>query len=129
MALVIDLKPKERIIIGNAVITNDNQRTRLHIEGEAPILRERDVMKEEDATSPCKRIYYIIQLMYLAKDATELYDHYFTAVREVQDAAPSTAVRMADISSHILGGHYYKALREARKLIDYEQELISNVLK
>lgn len=127
MALVIDLKPKERIIIGNAVITNDNQRTRLHIEGEAPILRERDVMREEEATSPCKRIYMIIQLMYLAKDATELFDTYFTAVREVQDAAPSTALFIADISQHILGGHYYKALREARKLIDYEQELMSNV--
>jgi flagellar protein FlbT len=127
MALVIDLKPKERIIVGNAVIMNDNQRTRLHIEGDAPILRERDVMKEEDATSPCKRIYFIIQLMYLAKEPTEVYDMYFTAVREVQDAAPSTALLLADISQHILGGHYYKALREARKLIDYEQELMANV--
>lgn len=127
MALVIDLKPREKILIGNAVITNDAQRTRLHIEGEAPILRERDVLKEEDATSPCKRIYFIIQLMYLAKDATELYDSYFTAIREVQDAAPSMALRIADISQFILSGHYYKALREARKLIDYEQELIANV--
>lgn len=127
MALVIDLKPKEKIIVGNAVITNDNQRTRLHIEGDAPILRERDVMREEDATSPCKRIYFIIQLMYLAKDPTEVYDMYFSSLREVQEAAPSTALLLADISQHILGGHYYKALREARKLIDYEQELMANV--
>lgn len=127
MALVIDLKPKERIIVGNAVITNDSQRTRLHIEGGAPILREKDVLREEEANSPCKRIYFIIQLMYLAADASDLYDHYFKAVREVQSAAPSTALMMADISQHILAGHYYKALREARKLIDYEQELISHV--
>ncbi len=127
MALVIDLKPKERIIIGNAVITNDNQRTRLHIEGDAPILREKDVLREEDATSPCKRIYFIIQMMYLATDPTEIYDSYFAAIREVQDAAPSTALLIADISTHILGGHYYKALREAKKLIDYEQELMANV--
>jgi flagellar protein FlbT len=127
MALVIDLKPKERIIIGNAVITNDNQRTRLHIEGDAPILREKDVLREEDATSPCKRIYFIIQMMYLSNDPTEIYDSYFTTVRDVQDAAPSTALLIADISSHILGGHYYKALREAKKLIDYEQELMANV--
>ncbi|MCB1538593.1 MAG: flagellar biosynthesis repressor FlbT [Rhodospirillales bacterium] len=127
MALVIDLKPKERIIVGNAVITNDNQRTRLHIEGDAPILREKDVLREQDATSPCKRIYFIIQMMYLATDATEIYDQYFSAVREVQEAAPSTALLIADISAQILGGHYYKALREARKLIDYEQELMANV--
>ena len=127
MALVIDLKPKEKIIVGNAIITNDNQRTRLHIEGDAPILREKDVLREEDATSPCKRIYYIIQMMYLASDPTEIYEMYFAAVREVQDAAPSTSLYMADISQFILGGHYYKALREARKLIDYEQELMANV--
>ena len=127
MALVIDLKPKERIIIGNAVITNDNQRTRLHIEGDAPILREKDVLREEDATSPCKRIYFIIQMMYLASDPTEIYDTYFESIRDVQNAAPSTALLIADISTHILGGHYYKALREAKKLIDYEQELMANV--
>lgn len=46
MALVIDLKPGEKILIGEAVITNDSQRTRLHIAGDAPILREKDVMQE-----------------------------------------------------------------------------------
>jgi flagellar protein FlbT len=41
MALKVELKPGERIIIGNSVITNDNQRTRLFIEGDAPILRRK----------------------------------------------------------------------------------------
>lgn len=127
MALVIDLKPRERIIVGNAVITNDNQRTRLHIEGEAPILREKDVMRQEEATTPCKNIYYIIQLMYLAKDGTEIFEDYFNAVREVQEAAPTTSLLVSEISQYIIEGHYYKALREARKLIDYEQELMKNV--
>ncbi len=127
MALVIDLKPRERIIIGSAVITNDAQRTRLHIEGDAPILRERDVMRLEDATSPCARVYYIIQMMYLSPDPTSLFEDYFSAVREIQDAAPSTTLLFADIGQHILAGHYYKALKDARKLIDYEQELMGNV--
>lgn len=127
MALVIDLKPKERIIIGNAVITNDVQRTRLQIEGEAAILREKDVLRLEEADTPCKRIYYIIQMMYLAKDATEHYELYFSSMKEVQDAAPSTTAFFAEIGNHILGGHYYKALKEARKLIEYEQELMKNV--
>ncbi len=129
MALVIDLKPREKVIIGNAIITNDNQRTRLHIDGDAPILREKDVLKEEDADTPCKRVYYIIQLMYLAHDPTELFDNYFHAVREVQEAAPSTALMFADISQRILEGAYYKALKETRQLIEYEKELIDNVTR
>lgn len=126
MALVIDLKPREKVIIGNAVITNDNQRTRLQIDGDAPILREKDVMKEEEVDTPCKRVYFIIQLMYLAKDPTECFDDYFSAVRTIQETAPSTAARFADISQRILEGHYYKALKETKKLIDYEKELMDH---
>ena len=44
MALKVELKPGERIIIGDCVVTNADQRTRLVIEGEAPILREKDIL-------------------------------------------------------------------------------------
>ncbi len=44
MALKVELKPGERIIIGDCVITNHDQRTRLLIEGQAPILREKDIL-------------------------------------------------------------------------------------
>ncbi|MBN9445443.1 MAG: hypothetical protein J0I67_00865 [Bosea sp.] len=33
MALKVELKPRERIIIGQVVIRNDEQRTRFFIEG------------------------------------------------------------------------------------------------
>lgn len=126
MALVIDLKPGEKILIGSAVITNDTQRTRLHIAGDAPILREKDVMKEEEASSPCKRVYFLIQCMYLARNPKIYHDKYFGMIKEIQEAAPSTALRFMAINDKILDGAYYKALKEARDLIKYEQELISN---
>ena len=44
MALKVELKPGERIIIGDCVITNADQRTRLLIDGHAPILREKDIL-------------------------------------------------------------------------------------
>lgn len=125
MALIIDLKPSERVIIGTALITNDDTRTRLHIEGDAPILREKDIMREDEANSPCKRIYLTVQLMYLAKDPAPLHDLYFQQIREIQSAAPSTATFFMVINDHILNGNYYKALKEARNLIDHEQELIA----
>lgn len=127
MALIIDLKPQERIIIGNALITNDASRARLHIEGQAPILREKDIMREEEATSPCKRIYLTIQLMYLAADPKPLHEIYFQQVRDIQTAAPSTTPMFLKINEHILDGHYYKALKEARNLIAYEGKLLANV--
>lgn len=127
MALIIDLKPLERVIIGNALITNDDNRTRLRIEGDTPILREKDIMKEEEASSPCKKIYFILQLMYLATDPQKLHKPYFDQIEAVQTAAPSTSLYFMKINDHIMAGRYYKALKEARHLMEYEQELLANV--
>lgn len=129
MALIIDLKPGEKILIGEAVITNDDQRTRLHIGGDAPILREKDVLKEEDADSPCKKIYFLIQCMYLARNPRIYFEKYFGLIREIQDAAPTTTFFFLKINEMILEGAYYKALKETRELVKHEQELIDNVRK
>ena len=126
MALVIDLKPNEKILIGTAVITNDSQRTRLHIAGEAAILREKDVLKEEDADSPCKQVYFLVQCMYLARSPKMYHQKYFELVREIQDAAPTTTAFFLLINEKIIQGQYYKAMKDAKELIEYEQELINN---
>ena len=47
MSLKVELKPFERIIIGQSVITNSETRTRLLIDGKAPILREKDILTAE----------------------------------------------------------------------------------
>jgi flagellar protein FlbT len=36
MSLKVELKPYERLIIGNCIVTNSDQRTRLFIDGSAP---------------------------------------------------------------------------------------------
>lgn len=128
MALIIDLKPSEIIIIGTALVTNDAARaTRLHIEGNAPILREKDIMREKDADTPCKKIYLAIQLMYLAAEPQSLHQTYFDMVHDIQKAAPSTALFFAKINDHLLKDEYYKALKEARNLMDHEKELMTHV--
>ncbi|WP_204298555.1 flagellar biosynthesis repressor FlbT, partial [Stenotrophomonas maltophilia] len=66
------------------------QRTRLTIEGEAPILREKDVMTMEAADTPCKKIYLVVQLMYLSRDPIKHHEMYFDMVKDVLEAAPST---------------------------------------
>ena len=126
MALVIDLKPSEKIIIGNALITNDQHRARLHIEGDAPILREKDIMREDEANSPCKRVYLTIQLMYLSTDPVQLHGLYFDQINAIQAAAPSAAFFFVKINDFILNGQLYKALKETRNLIEHEKELMAH---
>lgn len=129
MALVIDLKPGEKILIGEAVITNDGNRARLHIAGEAPILREKDVMQEQDADTPGKKIYFLIQCMYLSRNPKEYHDVFFKHVVEMKQAAPSTAAYFLQISEQIFAGSYYKALKLGKDLIQYEKDLMNHAIQ
>ena len=125
MALKVELKPNERIIIGACVITNTDQRTKLLIEGEKiPILREKDILTPATADTPAKLIYLAVQLMYLSPDPQAHHPTYFNLVRELMTAAPSTWPLIEGINNHILNGDLYKALKEAKKLIAYEAELL-----
>ncbi|MBE7732108.1 flagellar biosynthesis repressor FlbT [Devosia faecipullorum] len=127
MALKVELKPGEKLLVGNCIITNSDQRTRLFIDGRAPILREKDILTAETATSPAKRIYLAVQLMYIEDDITTMRDEYFALVDDFVTAAPSTTETVNQINNEILTGQLYKALKAAQKLIEYEQELLSNV--
>ena len=129
MALKVELKPDERIIIGNAVIRNGDHRTRFFIEGDAPILREKDILTASTAETPAKKIFLAVQLMYLKNDLSSHNEIYFPLVRDFLSAAPSAMPLIADINNRILSGDLYKALRVAKKLIAYEQDLISNALR
>jgi len=129
VALKIELKPDERVIVGDCVITNTGQRTRLVIDGTVPILRERDVMTLSRATSPAKRIYLTVQLMYTGKRPQDHHPLYLRLVRDIIKAAPSTRPFIDNINNQILTGDLYKALKEARKLIAYEKELLDHALR
>ena len=126
MALKVELKPGERILIGESVITNGAQRARFLIEGQSAVLREKDIITPEQATSPARRIYFAVLLMYTARDPRVHHETYFGLVRDFLQAAPSAGQQIEIINNQILTGDMYKALKSAKQLISYEQELISN---
>lgn len=128
MALKVELKPGEKIIVGDSVLTNGDQRTRFFIEGQAPILREKDILTPETANTPAKRIYLAIQMMYLDSDLEKHHDDYFMLVNDFIQAAPSALPYIQKINNTILTGTFYKALKDARELIAYEEDLIQNAL-
>jgi flagellar protein FlbT len=126
MSLKVELKPHERLIIGNCVITNSDQRTRLFIDGRSPILREKDILTEATADSPARRIYFAVQLMYLEDNIEKLRSEYFALVNDIVSAAPSCIPLIDEINNDILTGELYKALKAAKRLIQHEQDILTN---
>ncbi len=130
MGLKIELKPQERFIIGGAVVKNGDSRTELIIENRVPILREKDILSVDKADTPCKRIYFLLQLMYVeGKDLAEFQKTYWDLVRDVVRAAPSLIGFLDAISEHIISNRYYQALKIARQLIKQEEKLVHDAGK
>lgn len=129
MALKLELKPGERFILGQTVVTNEGARTRLTIEGNAPILREKDILVPDDANSPAKRIYLAVQMMYLSGDANSHLGLFHELISDFLTAAPSSLSYIEAISKEVLTGNAYKALKEAKALVAYEEELLAHVLR
>jgi flagellar protein FlbT len=130
MALKITLKPHEKMILGGAVVRCGASKCQFTVENNVPILRQNSILSADDADSPARRIYFAIQMMYV--DEARIGEHqkiYWELVRQFLDAAPSALEIVDQINELILTGEYYQALKSARRLIDFEQEVIERVTK
>jgi|tagenome__1003787_1003787.scaffolds.fasta_scaffold18342721_1 flagellar biosynthesis repressor protein FlbT len=126
MGLVVELKPGERVILGGFVVTvRSEHRTQLHIQGDGPILREGDAIIPDEADTPAKRLYVAAQLMYLSGDLSTAQAEFFQIAREMIEAAPSMKPYIARAGEHILAGRMFKALRELKALIRYQDNLLA----
>jgi flagellar protein FlbT len=125
MPLKLTLKSNERVIIGGAVVKNGDSRTELQIENKVPILREADILSPSAVKTPCEQIYLAVQLMYVDDDNIEqhrrLYDN---LVGDVLEAAPSTEPWLSAMNDEVVAGRHYQALKSARELLKYEEELM-----
>jgi flagellar biosynthesis repressor protein FlbT len=124
MPLRVELKPFERIVIGESVIINSGTRTSFLIDGEAPILREKDTVTAETANTPVKRLYFCVQMMYLKNDIPRYRASYLGFIRDLREALPGCSDLIDAANNHVSGGSLYKSLKEIRKLMKREEELL-----
>lgn len=128
MPLKLSLKPGEKFVLNGAVLTNGDKRASLVIQNKACVLREKDIMQPHEATTPARRIYVPIMMMYLDPDAMEQYYNEFALrMTEFMGAVQNrqTLAACIEISRDVMAGGYYKALMSCRKLFDFEQECLN----
>lgn len=127
MALRLKLKAGERVIVGGAVVRNGSSRAELFVENDTPVLREPDVMRPDAVRTPCERIYLTLQLMYVDQQAPSwCVEAYHELTEEVLAAAPSCGPHIRAIDTELAAGRLFQALRQARRLIEHERELLSH---
>ena len=130
MPLKMSLKPGERFVLNGAVVQNGDRRAVMILQNKASVLREKDIMQEEDAVTPARRIYFPVMMMYLEEAAAErYYDEFVRRLTEFMGVIsnPEVLADCVNISKHCMAREYYRALMACRKLIDYEDERLGNV--
>lgn len=130
MPLKLSLKPGEKFVVNGAVVSNGDRRTSLIIQNKASILREKDVLQPEDITSPARRIYFPIMMMYLDTESSgDYYDEFVLRMTEFMNAikTPEILAECVGISRDVMAAQYYKALLKCRKLFVFEEDRLNYV--
>ena len=130
MPLKLSLKPGERFVLNGAVVQNGDRRGVLVLQNKASVLREKDIMQEEEVTTPARRIYFPVMMMYLDEaNAEHYYDEFVRRLTEFMGVIgnPEVLAECVTISKHCMAREYYKALMLCRHLMDYEDERLGDV--
>lgn len=127
--LVLKLGPRERLLINGAVIENGDRRSRMNIlTPGAKILRLRDAIHPDDATTPVRRICYTLQMV-LSGDLDVS-----TAMPDLLSGIEQLSPIFADPDSHRLlsvaigalrEDRFYQALKALRELLPMEERLLN----
>ena len=123
MPLRVELKPFEQITIGEVVLINSSTRISFLVDGDAPILREKDTVTAETANTPLRRLYFCVQMMYLKSDIPRYRDSYLGLVEDLRESVPEFRDLINSVNDHVSGGFLYRGLKEIRKLMKCEADL------
>ena len=128
--LVLKLNPKERVLINGAVIENGDRRSRLSImTPNAHILRLRDAIHPEGATTPVRRACFATQLL-LSGDG-DPQDARRQALRRIEELSqvlrdPDSRTQLTLATRALLDGEHYKCLKALRILLPREERLLAH---
>ena len=130
MPLKIELKPGEKFIVNGAVMVAGRSGASLALKNQAVLLRGRDVMQESEATTPARRLYFTLMLMYIDPDNRA--DHAQRFVGFLTDYLEATTLdttraKLERIGRLALADEFYAGLKLCRELISTEDGLLKRL--
>lgn len=114
--MLVHLKRGEKLYVNGAVLRVD-RRTTIQFLNDVTFLLENHVMQAEEATTPCRQLYFVVQTMLMdpanAGLTVELYKH--LSARLQGTAGDPDIVALLDVSDRkVAEGRYFDALKQLR---------------
>jgi len=125
--LKLDFKSGEKMVINGAVVENIGPNAKILVHNIAAILRDKEVLTENDAVTPAARVYFALQCAYVFPEKHDRYIKMFdTYLRDFISACPSATEIADEIRNNVNAGDLYKGLKGVRRLIGHEAETLSS---
>lgn len=126
--MCISLRTGEKIYINGAVLRVDRKVT-LELVNDVTFLLESQVMQVEDATTPMRQLYFVVQLMLMSpgdlEQAKSVFGHQRCALYAAADNA-DLLNGLDAVEGLVEAKRYYEALRKIRSLFEIEQSILSS---
>ena len=130
MPLKLDFKSGDKMIINGAVIENVGSNAKFVIHNESAILREKEVLTDEDTATPASRIYYALQCAYVfPHQKEESLERFREFLGDFVKACPSTQPIADEIEENVANDKLYKGLKLIQKLISHESDVFGQMQK
>jgi len=125
--MFIHLKRGERLYVNGAVLRVD-RRTSLEFLNDVTFLLENHVMQADEATTPVRQLYFIVQTMLMdpsnAGMTAELYKHLSFRTRQAADQ--DLVKQQIDVADQkVAEGRYFDALKQLRACFSSEENAAS----
>ncbi|GAB4177293.1 MAG: flagellar biosynthesis repressor FlbT [Thalassobaculales bacterium] len=123
----ISVTPGERVVINGAVVMLGEDGKSLYVAEDAQYLTADNMIRQEDATTPAKKIYFYLQLMFMDPENYE--QHYVPLMDRMIDLLQATtlqAVRdnLMVILRLVQQRQFYDAIEACQQLVIFEQEVL-----
>ncbi|MBO9713520.1 flagellar biosynthesis repressor FlbT [Sphingomonas sp.] len=121
--LRITLRDGEKAIVNGAVLRAVG-RTQILVENKVSILRGREIMRPEEATSPARQLYFSTMLAYIDPAGRDAHQERVVALLGALVgglADPEAKASCIQFATNIAHGDYYRALADARAIIAQEE--------
>lgn len=125
----IGLKAGERLFLNGAVIRVD-RKTSIELMNDAVFLLEAHVMQREEATTPLRQLYFLLQSMVMDPGSADLLRDLAKALlKGIRDGASQGALRadLNDVEALIASGRWYEAMKATRALYPSENAEVATI--
>jgi flagellar protein FlbT len=120
MALKLTIRPGETIYINGAEICNAGSGASLVIQNHCRILRESEMIRQDEATSPCSKMVFALQQIVLKENPFEELNELSRLAVQILQKMPSVAPQILEIQQLLSEKKTHIAFKKGKTLMDLE---------